>query len=81
MYVLDIYNRNLKEPAMYINPMIVFTRQKFFVKFDFNWFFRIFGFFNLFCFLAYLRPIGLNWCVIRLSNNTNLISKLEVKLF
>ena len=32
MYVLDIYNRNLEEPARYINPMIVFTTQKFFAK-------------------------------------------------
>ena len=32
MYVLDIYNRNLKEPARYENPMIVFTTQKFFAK-------------------------------------------------
>ena len=32
MYVLDIYNRNLKELARYINPTIVFTTQKFFAK-------------------------------------------------
>ena len=32
MYVLDIYNRNLKEAAKSINPMIVFTTQKFFAK-------------------------------------------------
>ena len=32
MYALDIYNRNLKEPARYNNPTIAFTTQNFFAK-------------------------------------------------
>ena len=74
MYVLDIYNRNLKEPARYINPMIVFTTQKFFAKvmvvFEV---FRNFGVF-LICFFVWInQPIGLKRCVIRLSNDTKKI--------
>ena len=73
MYVLDIYNRNLKEPARYINPTIVFTTQKFFAKvmvvFEV---FRNFGVFLIcFCLFGLIRPIGLKRCVIRLSNDTN----------
>ena len=32
MYVLDINNRNLKEPARYNNLTIVFITQEFFAK-------------------------------------------------
>ena len=72
MYVLEIYNRNLKEPARYINPMIVFTTQKFFAKMIVVFeVFRNFGVF-LICFRLFglIKPIGLNICVIRLSNDT-----------
>ena len=34
MFVLDIYNRNLKQPAGYIYPMAPFTGPNIFVKFE-----------------------------------------------
>ena len=80
MYVLDIYNCNLKKPARYINPMIVFTTQKFFAKvmvvFEV---FRNFGVFLIcFCLFGLIRHIGLKRCVIRLSNDTNKVEKHDI---
>ena len=69
MYALDIYNRNLKEPARYNNPTIAFTTQKFFAKVIVV--FEVFRNFGVFLVCSHLFGLfKLKRCVIRLSNDT-----------
>ena len=72
MYALDIYNRNLKEPARYNNPTIAFTTQNFFANVIVV--IEVFRNFGVFLVCSHLfglfKPIELKRCVIRLSNDT-----------
>ena len=55
MFVLDIDNRNLKQPARYIYPMAPFTGPNIFVKFELKR-----GFFVSLAFFLFVFFLGLS---------------------